>query len=229
MSPIGEPFPRVETYAGLAEVIRRRPARLGAVRLIAVDGPSGSGKSTFAARLAAALDGRPARTGRCDTSAVVSTDDLLDGWADQFTFWPRLSAAVLEPIRQDRPGEYPVYDWTAGRFRGRRTVPVPDVLIIEGVSTARRDVLADLSLSVFVTADADTRVRRTLARDGPTVEIPLRSWIAAEERHFRSDGTAERADRLVDGAPRLGHDPESEYVRYTDLSARSTADHAPLT
>ena len=83
---------RVERFADLAAEIGRRPARLGPVRFVAVDGPSGAGKTTFAGRLAGAL----IRAGR--RVEVVHTDDLLDGWEDQFTFWPRLACGVLEPL-----------------------------------------------------------------------------------------------------------------------------------
>jgi len=57
------------------------------------------------------------------------------------------------------------------------------------------------------------RLARVLARDGPAVADPVRRWMAAEDEHFRADCTAQRAGRLVDGAPQVGHDPESEYVR----------------
>ena len=89
---------RVERFADLAAEIGRRPARLGAVRLVAVDGPSGAGKTTFAERLAGAL----IRAGR--RVEVVHTDDLLDGWEDQFTFWTRLECGVLEPLARGEPG-----------------------------------------------------------------------------------------------------------------------------
>jgi hypothetical protein len=160
---------------------------------------------------------------------TVHLDDLLDGWNDQLTFWPRLEAGVLEPLRRGRPGEHPVYDWVAGRFAGRRAVPVPGVLIIEGVTAARAVIRPELTLSVLVLADRDLRLRRCLERDGAATREPLLRWMTIEDGYLAGERPADRVDRLVDGAPEVGHDPESEYVRYTDISARSTADHAPLT
>jgi uridine kinase len=197
----------VERFADLAAEIGRRPARLGAVRLVAVDGPSGAGKTTFAGRLAGAL----IRAGK--RVEVVHTDDLLDGWEDQFTFWPRLECGVLEPLARGEPGRYPIYDWVRGRFGGDLHVPVPDVLIVDGGTSARAEAYPLLSFSIFVTADRDVRWDRTVARDGATVEAPLRRWMAAEDGYFARTGTAERVDRLVDGVARVGHDPEDEYVR----------------
>jgi uridine kinase len=198
---------RVERFADLAAEIGRRPARLGAVRLVAVDGPSGAGKTTFAERLASAL----IRAGR--RVEVVHTDDLLDGWEDQFTFWPRLECGVLEPLARGEPGRYPIYDWVRGRFGGDLHVAVPDVLILDGGTSARAEAYPRLSFSIFVTADRDVRWERAMVRDGATVEAPLRRWMAAEDGYFAETGTAERVDRLVDGVARVGHDPEDEYVR----------------
>ncbi len=198
---------RVERFADLAAEIDRRPARLGTVRLVAVDGPSGAGKTTFARRLTTVLTNAGRRV------EVVHTDDLLDGWEDQFTFWPRLEQGVLAPLARGEPGRYPVYDWVRGCFGGNLYVPVPDVLILDGATSAREDGYPRLSLSVFLTADREVRWERALARDGPAIEAPLRRWMAAEEEYFARAGTARSADRLVDGVARVGHDPESEYVR----------------
>jgi uridine kinase len=197
----------VERFADLAAEIERRPARLGAVRFVAVDGPSGAGKTTFAGRLAGAL----IRAGK--RVEVVHTDDMLDGWGDQFTFWSRLESGVLEPLARGEPGRYPIYDWVRGRFGGDLRVPVPEVLIVDGGTSARAEAYPRRSFSIFVTADRDLRLRRALARDGATVEAPLRRWMAAEDDYFAATATAERVDRLVDGVARVGHDPEDEYVR----------------
>ncbi len=195
----------VESFAGLAAVVAGVPPRLGPVRLVAVDGPSGAGKSWFAARLARALGGAP----------VVHTDDLLDGWDDQFTFWDRLEAQVLEPLRHGRPGTYRRYLWHRGAFGGKPvTVPPAPVVIVEGVSAARRAIRSETGLAVFVTAPADLRLRRALAREGGNgvaFRAYLERWRSREDRHFSADATAAHADLLVDGAAG-GHDDEFEQI-----------------
>jgi hypothetical protein len=115
--------PIIDTFAASArDVLGRRP-RLGAVRLVAIDGPSGAGKTTFATRLARALP--------VDT-AVVPTDAFLDGWAEPLSVWPALRSGVLDPIAVGRPGAYHAYDWTLRRFGAEATpVAVPIVLILE--------------------------------------------------------------------------------------------------
>lgn len=179
------------TYAGLAATIQGRRPRLGATRLVAVDGPSGVGKTVFARRLAAAFASPP---------PIVNTDDLLDGWDDQFTFWPRLEAQVLGPIRAGRPGWYRRFDWHRGRFGADRVdVPAGPVLVLEGVSAARTAIRPELTYAVFVTAPRALRLERTLARDGEQLRPRLETWQRAEDRHFEKDGTQAHADLVVDG------------------------------
>ncbi|MFR9778668.1 uridine kinase [Micromonospora sp. MS34] len=204
------PLAVAEAYAGLARVVLAGPARLGRTRLVAVDGPSGAGKSLFATRLAEAFAGLPGG----DRPPVVRTDDLLDGWDDQLTFWSRLEEWVLGPVRSGRPGVYRRYSWVRRRFLDR-PVPVPagPVLIVEGVSAARARARPELTRSVFVTAPAELRLSRALDRDGAEILPELRRWHAGERAHFAADGTEAAADLVIDGAPQLPHDPTRYFVR----------------
>jgi uridine kinase len=206
----------VESYADLARRILDRPARLGRTRLVAIDGPSGSGKSVFAERLARALSGAQVAAPPAATAAppIVHTDDLLDGWADQFTFWPRLEEWILTPLRAGQSGHYRRYDWHRRRFTPDWiTVPPTPVVLVDGVSTARSAIAPELSYAIFVTAPAALGLARALERDGATLRPYLMEWRRGEERHFAADATAARADLVVDGAPCVPHDPASEYVR----------------
>jgi uridine kinase len=174
----------------IVEEIWARPPRLGETRLVAVDGPSGAGKTMFAARLAEAIGpGTP----------VVHTDDLLDGWGDQVTFWPRLEEWVLAPLREGRPGRFRRYDWDAGQFVPEWTeVPPAPVVVLEGVTSARAEVRPELTFSVFLTASLDERIRRADLRDGGTLSSYLEKWRRGEEAHFAADATAHHADVVLD-------------------------------
>jgi uridine kinase len=194
-----ESLPFDGTFAQLAAYVRKLEPRLGDVRLIAVDGPSGAGKTRFALRLAKELD-----------APVVHTDDLLDGWEDQFTFWERLEMCVLGPLRRGETAFYRRYRWDLGAFGPDlvRLDPAP-VVIVEGVSSARKGISPELSLIVFVDAPADLRFSRAMARDGDdslAFRAYLERWRSAEDRHFAADRTRERADLVVDGSAETADD-----------------------
>jgi uridine kinase len=204
-----------QRYADLGRRVLAEPARLGPVRLVAVDGHAGSGKTTFAGRLAAAL--RAAGV----TVAEVHTDDLLDGWTDTVAFWPRLQEWVLAPLRRGMPGAYRRYDWHAGSFDNEWVpVPVPDVLVLDGVTSARTAIAANLTLAVWVGADRDRRLARWLARDGAALRPRWERWMADEDAHFAADRTEARADLVVDGAPGVAHGGQTEFLAHEGPGGR---------
>ncbi|MGA8113380.1 MAG: hypothetical protein WCA46_06935, partial [Actinocatenispora sp.] len=199
---------RVGDFMSLAATVLSAPARLGGVRLVAVDGRAGSGKTTFAGRLAAALTARGADT------AVLHTDDLLQGWLDIVTFWHRLEEWVLSPLRRGEPARYRRFDWSAGRFRDEwETVGRPDVLVVEGVTTARAAVRPELTTSIYLQVARETRFERGLRRDGPGVLPDWSRWMLDEDRQFAADPTAGHVDVLIDGEPSVPHATDRQYVQ----------------
>ncbi|RIJ70156.1 hypothetical protein D1871_19750 [Nakamurella silvestris] len=160
------------------------------MRLIAVDGPSGSGKTTVAHQLAAALGGlRPG--GDCE---VFATDHLAT-WENPVGWWPELEEGVLAPLAAGRPARIRVNDWTSGvPVPGEYyEFPVPQVLIIEGVSAARLALGDRLTAALWVELPGTAaRLERSVARDGENSRRYLEQWQRDEERWFAADGTRAR-------------------------------------
>jgi uridine kinase len=181
----------IDTFAALAARVLAAPARLGAVRLVCVDGPAGSGKTTFAGRLTDALGA---------DAGLVHLEDLYAGWTLTGAV-ARLSAGVLRPLAEGRPGTHHRYDWAAGRFDDEPVaVPLPRVLVVEGCGSSPRALDPWTSLRIWVEAPAPLRVARGLARDGADLAAHWRRWQQSEAAHFAAEDTRARADLRVDGA-----------------------------
>lgn len=195
---------KIERYADLARWILGRPS--DHARLAAVDGPGGAGKSVFALRLATAL-GAP----------VVHTDDFATGEPGD-EWWPRLQAKVIDPLLAGRPARYRRYDWNRRKFAEWFEIqPVPAV-IIEGVSSARREAAEVLSCAIWVHAPRAIRLQRGLDRDGESARAAWNRWMAEEDEHFRRDATIDRCEVFVDGSPTISHDPALEFARLASCS-----------
>jgi cytidylate kinase len=175
----------------VARRVLAAPARLGAVRLVVVDGPAGSGKTTYAAALAEALGNAP----------VVHMDDLYEGWAGALApdVWIRLEAQVLAPLRAGQAGHYQVYDWYADRFAEWVDVAPHAALVVEGVGSAALPVDPSAVLRVWVEVPYELRMARGLLRGGEAMQENWLRFAEVEQVHFTADGTRQRADLLVDG------------------------------
>ena len=169
-----------------------RPPTLGGRRLVLVDGPSGSGKTTLAGALTALAAARHV------PSSVVHLDAMYDGWGGLPGIGTRL-ARLLAPLAEGRAGHYERYDWAAGSFAETVGVRPVDLLVVEGVGAAARDVAHVGTVLVWVEAPRDLRRRRGVERDGAAFEAVWEQWATDEVEVFARDRGRERADLVVDG------------------------------
>lgn len=166
---------------------------MGPVRVLAVDGPSGSGKTTVAGLLRDELRARGART------VVVPTDHFAT-WQRPVSWLPRLVEGVFDPLSRGQPGGYRPLDWSLGepRYGQGVTVPVADVLVVEGVSAGRAALRRRLSLLCWVCGPtSEQRLERSLTRDGVAEREHLVAWQRFEQDWFAADRTAGNADTCV--------------------------------
>lgn len=174
----------------LADRLAATPARLGPTRLVCIDGPAGSGKTTLAAAL---LD-------RVDDAVVVHMDDVYRGWETDFAeVHERLRTQLVQPLRLGSPARYQRYDWDAGRFDEWIEVPVPRVLLLEGVGSGAAALDPVMSMLVWIEADRAERIRRGVDRDGADVLPHWLAWMEHEAIEHDRQRTRERADLRLRG------------------------------
>lgn len=180
------------------------PAAFG-IRLVGIDGPSGSGKSTLAQRLRTRLPG----------SGLVQIDDFVS-WPDPAGWWPRFDAEVLQPLAEGRAARYGVRDWSGDEFGtalgGWKVQPWAPVVLVEGVTCARREASRYVAYTLWVEAPPEQRLSRGLRRDGNDHLDVWQRWMTWEKKFFAEDRTRERANLRVDGNPMIPHDPETQLI-----------------
>jgi uridine kinase len=178
----------------VARLVLRAEPRLGAVRLVVIDGPAGSGKTTYASQLASFLADAPA----------IHMDDLYEGWSGLGdAVFARIETQVLAPLRAGRRPSYQRYDWIRGAFAEWVDVDLGDLLLIEGVGAAAAPIDLWAAFRVWIEAPLDLRLQRGVERDGERQRDHWLRWAEQEAVHFATDGTHARADILVDGAAPL--------------------------
>lgn len=151
--------------------------------LVCIDGPAGAGKTTLAEQLLAIRA----------NAVVIHMDDLYDGWINALDekLTARLVTQIREPFVAGHPIEYQRYDWYAGTFAEQVSLPVVDLLIVEGVASAQRAMRAAATLSIFIDVDPVVGRQRVVERDGNASAEYIDGWQAQERAHFDADRTKE--------------------------------------
>ncbi|WP_448317555.1 uridine kinase family protein [Streptomyces sp. CO7] len=170
--------------------------------LVAVDGPGGSGKTTLAASLAESLR----------DCAVVHVDDFYRPLPDEerarldpeqgyhrYFDWQRLRDEVLLPLRAGRPARHRPYDWATGRLGPwHETGTGTEVVIVEGVYSARPELSGLYDLTVYVDTPRDTCLRRVRDR-AENPEEWITRWRAAEDHYIATTLPRSRCTLTVSG------------------------------
>lgn len=161
--------------------------------VVAIDGPSGAGKSTFADALVERLAELDRRV------LLIRTDDYAT-WDEPASWWPELERDVLGPFARSHDIVYRPRVWVDGvpRPGPERTLPWAPLLILEGVTSARRAIADRLTLGMWLDGpDGADRLTRTVARDGEDQRSLLAAWQRFELGWFAVDDTRARC-RVLD-------------------------------
>jgi uridine kinase len=180
---------RLATAEEICDAIRSLKLRGRQTLLVAIDGCGGSGKSTLAAFLAKQL-----------SAAVVHTDDFarpaVQGWE-----WERFTQHILMPLMNDRPARYQPYDWDNNRLGAWVDIPIGGLVIVEGVSSTRRELGDPWDLTIWVECPRELRLARGLARDGEAKRsMWVDVWMVEEDKYVADHSPQLRANLTYDGS-----------------------------
>jgi uridine kinase len=155
-------------------------------RIVAIDGHGGSGKSSLAQLLSHELD-----------APIVHTDDFAS-WENPVDWWPELIDRVLEPLARGQVASYTPTSW-GGPERAPIVVAQSDIVLLEGVTSAREAFRPYLAYTIWVETPPDLCLRRGLERDGAEALAQWQQWMAGEARYIARERPQGHADKVLPG------------------------------
>ena len=158
------------------------------VTLLAIDGPAGAGKTTLAAKLEAEYSAH-------STVRTIHMDDLYNGWDDALG---KALTDTLQAITSAHQAGYEctikIFNWHLMKFDREEIIVPTDYLILEGVGAAQAVVREADATTYWLDIDAETGLKRVLARDGAHIEKEMRQWQIQQSIHFAKDQTRENCE-----------------------------------
>ena len=129
---------------------------------------------------------------------MIHTDDFASA-ANPINWWPRLLEQVVTPLSEGRPARYQRYDWDTDAMAEWHTIDPAPIVIIEGVSSGRKEWAEHLSFVIWIDTPPHVRLERGLERDGSDMLAQWQEWMAAEDEHYARDPSKDRADLVISG------------------------------
>jgi uridine kinase len=178
----------------LEELLATKP-RVGEVTFIAIDGHGGSGKSSLAKLLSQKLDAK-----------VIRTDDFAS-WDNTLDWWPVVIERVFDPIIGGTKllSYQPTSWWADHHPEAIFDQPVTNLMILEGLSSSRKEFEDYISFSIFVETPKDTCLVRGVERDvgngkdKDELTLLWEKWLAEEDVYLSNHNPKAKADLVIDG------------------------------
>ena len=177
-------------------ILHSKQPKVGNSLFVAIDGRGGSGKSTLAKLLAEQLN-----------ATVIQTDDFAS-WDNPLDWWPLLIEQVFVPIRNgSKVLSYSPSNqwWENSQPKPHIDRSVTDIMILEGVSSSRKEFQDYISFSIFIDTPRDICIQRGIDRDSGSdkTEVEVREmwekWCKEEDIYIHRDHPKEHADIVIDG------------------------------
>lgn len=201
-------MPRDDVMKALADILERLMALATGhtTVLVAIDGCGGAGKTELARRLSLALKELDLQVSvvhfddfYLPTRLRTAKSDAESPEASNFD-WRRLRDQVLIPLRARGNARYERYDWTNDALTEQLCVAACGIIIIEGVTSSRRELRSFYNLKIWVDCPRELRLRRGIERDGEQNRARWeQEWMPAEDRYVALHRPQQNADIVVHG------------------------------
>ena len=177
----------IDTVSQLISVIERQAAQKSGPYIVAIDGKSGTGKSTLAAQLQQRIQASIIEGDDFFAGGVIILESPASEMAEICIDW-RSQRDVVRTLLSRGAVSYFPFDWNA--FDGTKSsvskrVQSEPFVILEGVYSARPELLDLVNYSLLIEAPEDLRISRLMHRE---VEIGSweRQWHRAEDWYFEN-------------------------------------------
>jgi uridine kinase len=159
--------------------------------IIAIDGPAGAGKTTLAHEIFLALSTKM-------SVQVIHMDDLYDGWDNALTEDLSVILKYLVGQHEDKSSAtIQRYNWESFAYGESEVLPVTDLLILEGVGSADKEVQDHLAALIWMEIDPEDGLKRVVNRDGLQVQDQMQKWLRTQAEYFLQHSTREKADFIL--------------------------------
>lgn len=159
--------------------------------IIAIDGPAGAGKTTLAQDLYLAFS-------TIQSVQVIHMDDLYAGWDSALNedFRNVLRYLTDKHIAKS-PANISRYNWITSSFGEKETLPVSELLILEGVGSGAREIQDQLSALIWMDIEPTVGLNRVINRDGAQITEHMEKWLTTQAEYFLQHSTREKADFIL--------------------------------
>ena len=114
--------------------------------------------------------------------------------------WRRVLKDVLNPVSQESTGYYQRYDWDKDDLAEWHTVPVGDIVIVEGVYAIRKELANKYDIRIWVDTPREVRLSRGIKRDGEEARgMWENNWMVSEDLYVERQMPFKKADFIVRG------------------------------